>query len=415
MVETFTMPTPYTVKPGDTLSAIASKHGMKWQDIYNHPSNADFRRKRPNPNLIHPGDVIMIPDGATGPVAPASVKIELDDNQIGQTGDKIPSNLGAVGKRHYVSPKVDSAMTIFSFWPFNQQSMSPFVTLKASDSTNFAANFEWEGATPIPGTPHKARISRLRAGHFPVKIKNKSTGRVVDELHVWIVWSEITATDATNDTGDKGTYFQVSMGYEFKHTIKPSAIITAADRPDLSGANSSPAPPASGLNHKGDPLTGGVNKKWDSSRKIRKKTLNPNAVALPGDASFHGNYHNFPSMSDGDGRPGGAGAVSFSDWLVAGNDDAGVGDEDNDPYTAPHSRILWGIDTPTRFTEHTAGANGNTVEWRLHFLEFTRLEINGKWYLISNYFPWRVHYKLKKEGGKWKNNGSNKATDNAGF
>lgn len=178
------MPTPYTVKSGDTLSAIARKHGMTWQDIYNHPTNEAFRQKRPNPNLIQPGDVIMIPDGATGPVVPASVKIELDDNQIGQTGDIIPSTLGAPGKRHYVSPKVDSTMTLFSFWPFNQQSMSPFVTLKASDSTNFAANFEWEGATSIPGTPHKARISRLIAGHFPVKIKNKSTGSTVDELNV---------------------------------------------------------------------------------------------------------------------------------------------------------------------------------------------------------------------------------------
>ncbi len=115
------------------------------------------------------------------------------------------------------------------------------------------------------------------------------------------------------------------------------------------------------------------------------------------------------------GRPGGAGAISFRDLLVAGNDDAGVGDEDNDPYNAPHVGKLWGIDTPSRGILHSAGANGNTVEWRLHFMEFARLEINGKWYLISDYFPWRVHYKLKKESGKWKDDGSNKATDNGGF
>lgn len=415
------MPTPYTVKPGDTLSAIARKHGMSWQDIYNHPDNADFRRKRPNPNLIYPGDVIMIPSSSTGstpstpPTPSTPMKIQLDSHQVGQTGDIVPSNLGASGKKHYVSPKVDHLMSLFSFWPFNQQSMLPFIELKASDTPDFAGNFEWEGATPVSGAPNKARVSRLTPGHFHVKIKNKSTGRIEDELNIWIVWSEITASNAADTTGDKGTFFLVSMGYEFIHTIKPSTIITASDRPDLSGSNTSPVPPLSGLNHKGDPLTGGVNRKWDSSRKIRKKTLNPAGVVLPGDASFHGNFHDFPSMADGDGRPGGAGAVSFTDWLVAGNDDAGVGDEDNDPYTSPHFKALWGIDTPTRFISHTAGANGNTVEWRLHFVEFTRLEINGKWYLISNYFPWRVHYKLKKESGKWKNNGSNKATDNNGF
>jgi hypothetical protein len=32
-----------------------------WRTIYDHPSNADFKRKRPNPNLIFPGDRIFIP------------------------------------------------------------------------------------------------------------------------------------------------------------------------------------------------------------------------------------------------------------------------------------------------------------------------------------------------------------------
>jgi hypothetical protein len=405
------MATPYTVKSGDTLSAIASRHGMRWQDLYNHPDNAAFRAKRPNPNLIYPGDVIMIPGGA--PATP--ITIEPDDHQRGQTGDLVPSNRGAGGQKHYVSPRVSPLMSIFGSWPFGIQSMSPFVTLKASDSTDFATKFEWEGATPLPGIAHKATVSRSAPGHVRVKIKDKATGAVMDELHVWIVWADISATDATPDTGDKGTFFRVKMGYEFLHDIKPPEIITAVDRPDLSGGNASPVPPAGALNHKGDLLTGGADKKWDSSRKIRKKTINPAGVPLPGDPSFHGNFHNYPSLGDGDGRPGGAGAISFGDLLVVGNDDAGVGDEDNDPYTAPHSGKLWGIDRPSRNIRHADGANGNTVEWRLHFLEFTRLEINGKWYLISNYFPWRVHYKVKKEAGKWKDNGSIKATDNSGF
>jgi len=57
------MPKNYTVQPGDTLSKIASKHGFNnYRDIYDHPSNAPFRAKRPNPNLIFPGDVIVIPE-----------------------------------------------------------------------------------------------------------------------------------------------------------------------------------------------------------------------------------------------------------------------------------------------------------------------------------------------------------------
>jgi hypothetical protein len=57
------MSTPYTVKRGDTLTRIANRHGFRnWRAIYDHPDNAGFKRLRPNPNLIYPGDVIQIPD-----------------------------------------------------------------------------------------------------------------------------------------------------------------------------------------------------------------------------------------------------------------------------------------------------------------------------------------------------------------
>ena len=53
---------PYTVKSGDTLTRIAAQHGFAdWREIYRHPDNAAFRAKRPNPDLIFPGDVLMIP------------------------------------------------------------------------------------------------------------------------------------------------------------------------------------------------------------------------------------------------------------------------------------------------------------------------------------------------------------------
>ena len=180
--------------------------------------------------------------------------------------------------------------------------------------------------------------------------------------------------------------------------------------PDLSGVNISPVPPLGGLSYYGDALTGGADKKWDSSRKIRQKILNPSGVTL-----YYGKSHNYPNLNDGDGRPGGAGAISYRDWLVTGNDDTHNDDEDNDPYSAPHIGKLYAIDTPTRTLLHSDGSNGNTVEWRLHFAEFARLEINGKWYLISDHVLWRVHYKVKKVGGKWIDNGSNQATDNKGF
>jgi len=54
------------VQQGETLSKIAKKHGFSdWRTIYNHADNADFRKKRPNPNIIYPGDKITIPEKET--------------------------------------------------------------------------------------------------------------------------------------------------------------------------------------------------------------------------------------------------------------------------------------------------------------------------------------------------------------
>lgn len=57
------MPIEHTVSQGECLSSIAKQYGFAdWQTIYNDPLNADFRQKRPDPNLIYPGDIIYIPD-----------------------------------------------------------------------------------------------------------------------------------------------------------------------------------------------------------------------------------------------------------------------------------------------------------------------------------------------------------------
>lgn len=57
----------HTVKAGECLSSIAASYGFRdYRTICDHPSNAAFRAKRPNPNLIYPGDVVMIPVAAPG-------------------------------------------------------------------------------------------------------------------------------------------------------------------------------------------------------------------------------------------------------------------------------------------------------------------------------------------------------------
>jgi LysM repeat protein len=55
--------TTYTVRRGDSLSKIALAHKVRsWKDIYFHPQNKQFRQRRRNPNLIHPGDSLFVPE-----------------------------------------------------------------------------------------------------------------------------------------------------------------------------------------------------------------------------------------------------------------------------------------------------------------------------------------------------------------
>jgi hypothetical protein len=55
----------YTVRPGDCLSSIAARFGFSdYRVIYDHGENEAFRARRKDPNVIHPGDRIFIPDRA---------------------------------------------------------------------------------------------------------------------------------------------------------------------------------------------------------------------------------------------------------------------------------------------------------------------------------------------------------------
>ncbi len=53
----------HIVKQGEYLAKIAKNYGFNnWRTIYEHPDNVEFRKKRSNPNIIYPGDRLVIPD-----------------------------------------------------------------------------------------------------------------------------------------------------------------------------------------------------------------------------------------------------------------------------------------------------------------------------------------------------------------
>jgi N-acetylmuramoyl-L-alanine amidase len=57
------MPRNHTVKQGDCLSSIAKKYGFPdYKVIWDDGSNAQLKQKRKDPNILFPGDVVVIPD-----------------------------------------------------------------------------------------------------------------------------------------------------------------------------------------------------------------------------------------------------------------------------------------------------------------------------------------------------------------
>jgi hypothetical protein len=357
--------------------------------------------------------------------------IQLEANQAGLIGDIVPSSRGASGKKHFVTPKFSSrGLTDLQtrrkaranggkgpVLPNPDHLYATDVTLKASDSANFAANYKWVNATPDPRFPHVAKVPRHTAKHYQVQIQRRSNNAVVAELNVWVIGADISLKDRKpRGNGDDGESFTIALGYTFNYVIKPTNLVTG-DYPDLKGRNSKPVPPKGGLHYDGTALTNGADTKWDCSRIVRLKVINPSGVRLSGGHTPEMNktYDQYPSIDDGDGRPGGAEAISFEDWLAVGNDDNNLFDEENDPYAEGMLGQLKSWDSPRVGMLHADGKDGDTVEWRLHFQEFVRLEINGKWYVVSDHFPWRVHYLLKRVGGRWQDNGSAPKPDNDGF
>ncbi|APR86241.1 Hypothetical protein A7982_11590 [Minicystis rosea] len=52
---------PYVVKQGDYLEKVAHALGFNADEVWNDPKNAELKKQR-DPNLLHPGDILYVPD-----------------------------------------------------------------------------------------------------------------------------------------------------------------------------------------------------------------------------------------------------------------------------------------------------------------------------------------------------------------
>src|SRR5687768_6010003 len=61
------MSTKHTITQGECFSSLTKKFGFSdYKTIYDHAENAELKTKRPNPNVLFPGDIVSIPDKQLG-------------------------------------------------------------------------------------------------------------------------------------------------------------------------------------------------------------------------------------------------------------------------------------------------------------------------------------------------------------
>src|SRR3954452_20849532 len=56
------MPEDYEIREGDCLSSLAGERGLTWQKIWDYPANSRLKQLRKDPNILMPGDILVIPD-----------------------------------------------------------------------------------------------------------------------------------------------------------------------------------------------------------------------------------------------------------------------------------------------------------------------------------------------------------------
>ena len=85
----------FKVRKGDNLWDIVGKYGFPpkdWKKIYNAPYNKEFKKKRPDPNVIQPGDIFVLPKFTSRDIADIMNRMKVVQDLLIRA-DAIVSNM----------------------------------------------------------------------------------------------------------------------------------------------------------------------------------------------------------------------------------------------------------------------------------------------------------------------------------
>jgi hypothetical protein len=323
--------------------------------------------------------------------------------------------------------KVDSIQADSQLLHFVTAARQGDVVLKADLPDSIKDKVTWEttvaGITLTPSPADKRIVSVSTEAEntkngIQIPFKLKIDGTVVKEGNIWIVWTSLlqapqfSAGKLSSELGAGSSGLRLDL-IDSRFSVQPVAIRDLTqDIPDLRGESIS-SPPSGEANSDTFPhYLADETRRWDMSRQIRLRVL-PNDDAVE-DITITENevplksYLSFPIDVVGNDDPSNTDETTFD--LLGG----GV-------FVAPYnSNVLIMHDSPSFTLFNSRGTLGDVVELRDHFRDFVRLNLgddssNAKWFRISNYVEWRVHFKLKKIADSWVDDGSDAALDNAGF
>ena len=172
----------YRVADGDTLSSIAARYGLSWQDLYYHANNAGFRADHSSPDLIYPGDNLWVPDPeAADEPEPGS---EPDD-QDADGGDDADESAVPLDDRYVY---VDPGPTGTGEYEIQQGECLSLIAKRSG--------FLWKTLWEHPGNAQLRSVRQdpnvlLPGDHLHIpKLREKVETRPTDQLHKFVLKGE---------------------------------------------------------------------------------------------------------------------------------------------------------------------------------------------------------------------------------